>query len=447
MTRTATGVVALVGRVNVGKSALFNRLTRSQDALVVDRPGVTRDRQYGFANLGARHCAVVDTGGLAGDDATIDDQAAMQVDIALDEADAVVFVVDARVGLTADDQVIADRLRRSRLPVLVIANKAEGMEPTMAAAEFHVFGLGAPLAISATHGDRFGVLADQLDAVLPSAVPASTDDNDNQPIRLAVVGRPNVGKSSLVNHLVGSERMLTQDQAGTTRDAVETQFERDGQYFTLVDTAGMRRRSQNADVLERLGTIKAMQAINTAEVVLVLIDAADGLTQQDVRLLGLAVERGRAVVIAVNKWDRLGKRDRERLHQTVVERLASFSFLPLCFISATTGDGIDVMFDALRAGSNAARADLSTAALTRVLGEATTAHAPPLVNGRRIKLRYAHQGGRMPPTIVVHGNQTDAVPAAYTRYLARCFREAFDLFGTVVEISYRTSNNPYADSR
>lgn len=446
MSDETLGVVALVGRANVGKSALFNRLTHSRDALVVDQPGVTRDRQYGYATIGGRRCILIDTGGLAGVDADIDTQAAAQVEVALAEADVAVFVADASAGLTSNDTIIADRLRCQPMATVVAVNKAEGLQPALAVSEFHELGLGEPVAISAKHGDRISVLGNRLASTLPTdEVPASdSDDAYDDAIRLAVIGRPNVGKSSLVNGLLGSERMLTQERAGTTRDAITTHFERAGRHYVLVDTAGMRRRPSKTDALERLGTVKAMQAVDAAEVVLVMLDADDDLTQQDVRLLGLAVERGRAVVIAANKWDRLDARARERLHQTLVERLGSFSFLPLCFISARTGQGVDNMLAAARAGQRAAGADLSTPALTRVLADATTAHAPPLVRGRRIKLRYAHQGGRNPPRIVVHGNQTGAVPAEYTRYLSRCFREAFDLFGTPIEVAYQTGENPYA---
>jgi len=444
MPRAGLGVVALVGRANVGKSALFNHLTRTRDALVVDQPGVTRDRQYGYATLDGRRCVVIDTGGLAGDDDDIDAMASIQVDTALAEADVVVFVVDARAGLTADDEIIADRLRRRHIRVILAANKAEGLQPSAAIAEFHALGLGEPLAISAVHGDRLRVFTNQVTALLPqSETNADTKAADNS-LQLAVVGRPNVGKSSLINRLLGSERMLTQNEPGTTRDAVKTPFERAGQRYTLIDTAGIRRRSKSSDTVERLGTVKSMQAIEAAEIVLVVLDAVDGLTHQDVRLLGLTVERGRPAVIVVNKWDRLDVRARQAIHRELVDRLTRFSFLPLCFISAQNGYGINNMFDAVHAGYKAATADLSTAQLTRVLEEATTEHAPPLINGRRIKLRYAHQGGRKPPTIVVHGNQTGAVPAVYTRYLCRRFREAFDLFGTPINMIYRTGSNPYA---
>ncbi|MGB7756665.1 MAG: ribosome biogenesis GTPase Der [Salinisphaera sp.] len=437
-------VIALVGRPNVGKSTLFNRLTRSRDALVADQPGVTRDRQYGYAVHAGRRFIVVDTGGIGQDDEDIDTRALAQTDAALEEADAVLLVVDYRQGLMAGDEAIADRLRRNGQPVFVVVNKSEGQAGVTANAEFHALGLGEPWAISAAHGDRVNLLLEQLFADLPeprAAVRAHRPDA----IRIALLGRPNAGKSTLVNRLVGDERMLTQDAPGTTRDAVASEFFFDDKPYVIVDTAGVRRRSRVDDGIEKLSVIKAMQAAEQAQVVVLMLDARAGLSTQDIRLLNLAVERGRAAVIVLNKWDGLSQDERAKLHAKVVERMGAFDYLPLLFVSALHGSGLRDLMEAIQASYAASFAELSTPQVSRALEEAVEAHAPPAIHGRRIKLRFAHQGGRNPPKIVIHGNQTQRLSAEYKRYLERRFREHFNLFGTPIHLVFKNSDNPYAD--
>ncbi|MDA3920692.1 MAG: ribosome biogenesis GTPase Der [Salinisphaera sp.] len=436
-------VIALVGRPNVGKSTLFNRLTRSHDALVADQPGVTRDRHYGYGAHSARRFIVVDTGGIGQDDEDIDTRALAQTEAALDEADAVLFVVDYRQGLMAGDQAIATRLRRNGQPVYVVVNKSEGQQGVSAVAEFHALGMGEPWAISAEHGDRITLMLDHVFALLPEPR-ATVRAHHPDAVRLALLGRPNAGKSTLVNRLVGEARMLTQDAPGTTRDAVASEFSFDDKPYVIVDTAGVRRRARVNDMVEKISVVKAMQAAEQAEVVILMLDAASGLSVQDIRLLSLAVERGRAAVIAVNKWDGLTEEHRVKLHAKLVERIGVFDYLPLLFISALHGSGLRELMEAIQASRKASMADMSTPQLSRALESAVEAHAPPAIHGRRIKLRYAHQGGHNPPRIVIHGNQTQRLSAEYKRYLVRRFREQFNLFGTPIQLVFKNSDNPYA---
>lgn len=436
-------VIALVGRPNVGKSTLFNRLTRSRDALVADQPGVTRDRQYGYAHHAGRRFIVVDTGGIGQDDEDIDTRALAQTDAALEEADAVLLVVDYRQGLMAGDATIADRLRRNGQPVTVVVNKSEGQANVSANAEFHALGMGEPWAISAEHGDRVNLLLEQVFADL-SEPRAAVRAHRPDAIRIALLGRPNAGKSTLVNRLVGDERMLTQDAPGTTRDAVASEFFFDDKPYVIVDTAGVRRRSKVDDGIEKLSVIKAMQAAEQAQVVVLMLDARAGLSTQDIRLLNLAIERGRAAVIVLNKWDGLSQDERAKLHAKVVERMGAFDYLPLLFVSALHGSGLRDLMEAIQASYAASFAELSTPQVSRALEEAVEAHAPPAIHGRRIKLRFAHQGGRNPPKIVIHGNQTQRLSAEYKRYLVRRFREHFNLFGTPIQLVFKNSDNPYA---
>lgn len=435
-------VIALVGRPNVGKSTLFNRLTRTRDALVADQPGVTRDRHYGFAVHDGRRYIVIDTGGIGQDDEDIDTQAFAQTQAALEEADVVLLVTDSRQGLLAGDQIIAEQLRRLERPVHVVVNKSEGQVGVSATAEFHALALGEPWAISATHGDRINALLARVFETLPEPR-ADMSPYPPDAIRLALLGRPNAGKSTLVNRLVGETRMLTQDSPGTTRDAVASEFVFDDKPYVIVDTAGVRRRARIDDAVEKLSVVKAMQAAEAAQVVILMLDGASGLSVQDVRLLSLAVERGRAAVIAVNKWDGLSAKAREKLHAELVERIGAFNYLPLLFISALHGSGLRELIDAIRASHRAAFAELNTSQLSRELEQAVEAHAPPAIHGRRIKLRYAHQGGRNPPTIVIHGNQTQRLSDEYKRYLMRRFREKFNLFGTPIQLAFKNSDNPY----
>ena len=440
---TRSGMVALVGRPNVGKSTLFNRLTRSRDALVADQPGVTRDRHYGFAAHAGRRYIVIDTGGIGQDDEDIDSQAFAQTRAALDEADVVLFVVDSRQGLLAGDETIAEQLRRIEQPVHVIVNKSEGQTSANAVAEFHALALGDPWAVSATHGDRVALVLEHVFSNLPEPR-AQVLPHHRDAIRLALLGRPNAGKSTLVNRLLGETRMLTQNAPGTTRDAVASEFTFDDKPYVIVDTAGVRRRSRIDDPVEKVSVVKAMQAAEQAQVVIVMLDAASGLSAQDIRLLSLAIERGRAAVIAVNKWDGLPAKQREKLHAELVERIGAFDYLPLLFISALHGSGLRELLDAVQASHKAAFAEMTTNALSRTLEDAVEGHSPPAVHGRRIKLRYAHQGGRNPPTIVIHGNQTQRLSDEYKRYLMRRFREKFNLFGTPIHLVFKNSDNPYA---
>jgi len=435
-------VLALVGRPNVGKSTLFNRLTRSRDAIVHDVPGVTRDRHYGEGRAGERGFIAIDTGGFEPRAAEgIFVEMARQAEQAIAEADAVIFVVDARAGLTPADRDIAARLRRHK-NVWVAANKAEGMQPDTAAAEFHELGIGAPAAISGAHGEGVREL---VDAVL-SAFPEGTEDEppyERHP-RVAIVGRPNVGKSTLINALVGEERVIAFDQPGTTRDPIEVPFERAGRRYTLIDTAGVRRRGKTGTPVEFFSIVKALQAIEAASVAVLLVDAVDAITEQDAHVAGYILERGRAVVLAVNKWDLAGKEQRERVKGELRWKLGFLDFAEAHFISAKDAKGLGPLMRSVDGAHAAAMARLPTPKLTRALIAAIEKQAPPKRGLVRPKLRYAHQGGVNPPRIVIHGNALDRVPDSYKRYLVGYFRDAFKLVGTPLAIELRTGRNPYA---
>jgi GTP-binding protein len=439
-------VIALVGRPNVGKSTLFNALTRTRDALVADLPGLTRDRKYGYARTGPRACVVVDTGGLVEAAAGVERLMAGQTLKAVAEADQVLFMVDARAGCTPEDLHVAGILRRSGKPVLVVANKAESLDPDLAGADFHQLGFGAPVAIAASHGEGLTSLMEQALAALPVPEESATEA-DADGIRVAVVGRPNVGKSTLINRLLGEERLLTFDEPGTTRDAVRVPFERDGQRYTLIDTAGVRRRARVSEAVEKFSIVKTLQAIEDAHVVVGVLDAHESVAEQDASLLGLVAERGRALVVAVNKWDGIPPDQRTAIRDGLDLRLPFLAFASIVFISARHGTGVGDLVTAVRSAYDAAMRELPTKELTRALEQAVAAHQPPLVRGRRIKLRYAHQGGRNPPVVVIHGNQTQHVPDAYRRYLENYFRKVFRLEGTPMRIEFRTDENPYAGRR
>jgi GTP-binding protein len=439
-------IVAIVGRPNVGKSTLFNALTRTRDAIVADVPGVTRDRQYGYARFSARPCVLIDTGGLLEHPQGLEGQIRRQTERAIQEADALIFVADARSGLTSQDEFIARELRRAGKPIVCALNKAEGLEADLAAAEFHRLGLGEPVTIAAAHGDGTRELLDQVLALLPTEraeASGALEQAADEAIRVAVIGRPNVGKSTLVNRLIGEERVIASDQPGTTRDSILVPFERDGRHFLLVDTAGVRRRGRVEDAVERASVAKTLQAIAEAHVVIQVLDAHDAVAEQDASVLGLALERGRVLLIAVNKWDGIAHEQRQQIRDQLQLKLDFVPFAPVHFISARHGTGVgELMADVIR-GYSASMRELPTGELNRTLERALEAHQPPLVRGRRIKLRYAHQGGRNPPRIVIHGNQTASVPEAYRRYLANVFRERFDLYATPVAIEFRTDLNPY----
>jgi GTPase len=440
-------VVALVGRPNVGKSTLFNFLTRTRDALVADLPGLTRDRQYGFGRVGPVPYIVVDTGGLTGQPDELDGLMARQTLKALDEADVVLFMVDAREGLTGSDEQVADMLRRRGRPVTLVVNKAEGQAAAIVVAEFHRLGIGEPAVISSAHGDNVRALMDDVLAPFPGTDASDAPERAEDSTRVAVIGRPNVGKSTLINRMIGQERLVAFDQPGTTRDAVEVPFERDGHRYLLVDTAGVRRRSRVEEAIEKFSIIKTLGAIDAASVVIAVLDARDGVTDQDATLLGLAADRGRAMVIAVNKWDGLPTDQRDAVRRQLELKLPFVDYAPVQFISALHGTGVGDLFGLIESSHAAAHRDLPTPELTRTLQDAVTAHQPPISRGRRIKLRYAHQGGRNPPVIVVHGSQAELLPDPYRRYLANIFRKTFRLQGTPVRIELRSGDNPYAGRR
>ena len=436
-------VIALVGRPNVGKSTLFNRLTRTRDALVADLPGLTRDRQYGDGRLGDRPYIVVDTGGLGGESRDLEGLMARQAWQAVDEADLVLLLVDARDGLTVSDEAIADALRRAGKQVLLVANKIDGVDSDTALAEFHALGLGNPLPLSAAHGRGINALVDAAMQRLPSVESAQDSLPDDGRIRVAVAGRPNVGKSTLINRMLGEERVLSYDLPGTTRDSIFIPFERDEQAYTLIDTAGVRRRARVREAVEKFSVIKTLQAIDAAHVVVLVLDAQQEIGEQDASLAGYIADKGRALVVVVNKWDGLDAHARRQIREQLDRRLPFLDFAETLYISALHGTGVGELFPLIRAAYTAAMQELPTPLLTDLLEQAVQKHQPPLVHGRRIKLRYAHQGGRNPPVIVIHGNQTERVPASYRRYLAGFFSTALQLSGTPVRIEFRTGANPY----
>lgn len=441
-------VIALVGRPNVGKSTLFNVLTRTRDALVADVPGVTRDRQYGYGQSAGRRFILIDTGGLVETPRGIEQPMALQTLKAIEEAERIVFVVDGREGLTPSDRFVAEVLRKSGKRAVLAVNKSEGRDEDIAVADFHSLGLGELRAVSAAHSQGVEEL---IDAVLADVTP---DDADAPPpadadggIRVCVVGRPNVGKSTLINRLLGEDRLIAFDQPGTTRDTILVPFERDGRRFTLIDTAGVRRRARVEEGVERFSVIKTLQAVDTAHVVIGVLDARDSVADQDATLLGIVAERGRALVLAVNKWDHVPTEQRAEIRSQLDERLRFLDFAPVHFISALHGSGVGELMLSVQSAYDAAMRTLPTPELTRVLEAAMEQHQPPLVRGRRIKLRYAHQGGRNPPLIVVHGTQAERTPDDYRRYLSNCFRKAFDLAGTPVKVEFRSESNPFAGRR
>ncbi|MEZ5565370.1 MAG: ribosome biogenesis GTPase Der [Gammaproteobacteria bacterium] len=448
-------VLALVGRPNVGKSTLFNVLTGTRDALVADFPGLTRDRLYGYATLVGQQFIVIDTGGLGAnidaDNTGLKALIERQVAYAISEADVVVLLVEAAPGPLPDDHAIVERLRKSGKPVVLAINKAEGREPLQLAAAFYELGLGEPLAISALKGDRLGALGSRIKDRLPKSEPQSTPESGLAPIedearpaltgtRLAVIGRPNVGKSTLINRYLGEERLLTSDEAGTTRDSIQVAFRHADRDFVLWDTAGIRRKARVDEMIERFSIVKSLQALEEADAVLVLLDARTGVTEQDVSLIGLALERGRALTIGINKWDRLPSDQRAQVRSDLDRRLPFLDFADVHFISALHGTAIYDLLESGRRAANAAVRELPTPVLNRMLKDAVQAYPTPVAHNRRIKLTYAHQGGRRPPLIVIHGNQTDALPDNYRRYLVGFFRKAFRLQGTPIRLELRTGN-------
>ena len=440
-------VLALVGAPNVGKSTLFNCLTRTRDALVADLPGLTRDRQYGVGKVGSRSYLVMDTGGLTGEGRGLEGLIAQQVWQALQDADAILLLLDGRQGMGAADQDIATQLRRLGKPLYPVVNKTEHMDLDIATAEFHSLGLGRPYAISATHNRGIQDLVDRVLEDLPLIAPDTDTLVQEDAIRLAVIGRPNVGKSTLVNRLLGEERVLAFDQPGTTRDSIAIPFEKDGQRYILIDTAGVRRRARVSDHIEKFSVIKTLQAIEQSHVVIMMVDARQGVGEQDATLLGHVLDSGRALVLAINKWDRLQREIRDQVRRDLDRKLVFLDFAKPYFISALHGSRVMDVLGAVDKAYKAATRKLSTPELTRILEQAVTHHRPPLVHGHTVKLRYAHQGGQNPPLIVIHGNRTEHVPESYRRYLVNVYRQALKLQGTPVRIVFKSGENPYTSSK
>ena len=440
--------IALVGRPNVGKSTLFNRLTKTRNALVADYPGLTRDRHYGRARAGDRDYIVVDTGGFEPAGSGVYPAMAQQAQAAIAESDVVIFIVDARAGIAPQDGAIADLLRRSGRPVVLAVNKAEGLEPERAVADFHELGLGAPLAVSAAHGENVRGLIDEALARAPIAAKevATPQDSVGARIKVAIVGRPNVGKSTLANALLGEERLVTFDEPGTTRDAIYVDFDRGDRNYTLIDTAGVRRRGKVLESVEKFSVIKTLQAIEDANVVILLLDALDGISEQDAHLAGHVLEAGRAVVVGINKWDGLPQERRDEVKRDLERKVSFLSFAQHHFISAKERRGVEALLDSVDRAYAAAMAKLSTPRLTRTLQSAVERQQPPRAGLVRPKMRYAHQGGMNPPLVIVHGSALKHVPDTYRRYLERFFADAFQLRGTPLRIQFKSGVNPYADT-
>ena len=437
--------LVLVGRPNVGKSTLYNRLTKSRDAIVANVPGLTRDRHYGQGKIGTRPFLVVDTGGLepAAKQGILPEMAKQTLQ-AVAEGDRILFLVDAREGLTATDRMIAGHLRQCGRPIYVVANKAEGMIPALAASEFHELGLGEPLTIAAAHGEGVN---DLVELVLAGAPDLATPEQQDAHPKIAIVGRPNVGKSTLVNALLGEERLIVFEEPGTTRDSIYVDFERHGKRYTLIDTAGLRKRGKVVETVEKFSMLKTLQAVADANVAVLVLDAQNQITEQDAHIAGIILDAGRALVVALNKWDGLGRDEREQVKRDMAWKLKFLDFAPIHTISAREGQGLAALMKAVDAAYAAAMAKLPTPKLTRVLINAVTRQQPPRSGLIRPKLRYAHQGGCNPPRIVVHGNALEAVPDSYWRYLERVFREAFKLQGTPLKLEFKRGRNPYAGKK
>ena len=452
-------VVALVGRPNVGKSTLFNRLTNTRDALVADYPGLTRDRKYGQAKFEKRQFIVVDTGGITGDEEGIDAEMAQQSLLAIEEADVVLFLVDARAGMLPADQGIADHLRRINKKVFVVANKVDGIDGDSESAEFYSLGLGDIKQIAAAHGRGVSQLlqdalkpleSDFPDMEIVDEEPEEEEDAETQrqrlqelPIKLAIVGKPNVGKSTLTNRILGEERVVVFDMPGTTRDSVYIPMERDEREYILIDTAGVRKRKKISEAVEKFSIVKTLQAIEEANVVLLVIDAREGITDQDLSLLGFVLNSGRSLVVAVNKWDGLSTDVKDDIKREMDRRLGFIDFARIHFISALHGSGVGNLFESVQEAYMSATKRINTALLTQIMEMAQDDHQPPLVRGRRVKMKYAHAGGYNPPVIVIHGNQVDDLPSSYKRFLMNYFRKALEIMGTPIKIEFREGNNPF----
>lgn len=437
-------VIALVGRPNVGKSTLFNRITKTQDALVADFPGLTRDRQYGEAQYNDKAFIVVDTGGIGVDDIAVDNLMSKQSTIALQEADAVLFIVDCRSGLTGIDENIANNLRKLGKKVHLVVNKAEHIDDDIACADFQSLGITDIHSISAAHGSGINSL---LEIILMPFSSELEEPIQEDAIKIAFAGRPNVGKSTLINRILGEERVVVYDMPGTTRDSISIPFQRDEQNYVLIDTAGVRRKSRVGEKIEKFSVIKTLQAIKEANVCLQVLDAQEGITDQDMNLLGFIIESGKALVIALNKWDGLDNEHKERVKVEIERRLHFASFAKIRFISALHGSGVGGLFKDINEAYASATQSFSTPKLTRLLQDISIKHTPPCVNGRRIKLRYAHIGGHNPPVVVIHGNQLNSLPESYKRYLNNEFIKHLGLVGTPLKIEFRGGDNPFAEKK
>jgi len=473
-------VIALVGRPNVGKSTLFNVLTKSRDALVADYPGLTRDRKYGRFDFESSTFIIIDTGGLSGESEEIDSHMAKQTRYAIEESDIVLFMVDGRAGLTPADQVIAESLRRTGKQVNLIVNKTDGLDSRSVSSEFYSLGLGEPICIAssqnrgiqsmlatvlkqygAKHGvldatDETGLEGEQEETSIAENVDVSEEDSGeedreaaaDESIKVAIIGRPNVGKSTLVNRFLGEERVIVFDMPGTTRDSVFIPFERDGKKYTFIDTAGVRRKRAVHEAIEKFSIIKSMQAIERANVVIMMIDARTEISDQDLHLIGYVLEAGRALILAINKWDGMDDYQKQLIHKGLDKQLPFVRFAETFFISALHGSGVGKLYEAIDRAYASATQKFSTSDLTRLLEKAVQSHQPPMVNGHRIKLRYAHQGGMNPPRIIIHGNQVNKVPAAYQRYLTNFFRNELHSVGTPIKIEFKGSDsNPYVSNK
>ncbi|GLS89775.1 GTPase Der [Psychromonas marina] len=464
-------VIALVGRPNVGKSTLFNRLTRTRDALVADFPGLTRDRKYGQAKIDEDEFIVIDTGGITGDEEGLDAVMAGQSLLAIDEADAVLFMVDARVGMMVADQAIAEHLRKQEKKVFLVANKTDGIDADSACAEFYGLGLGEVYHIAAAHGKGVRQMIDTaLDGFFEPTVESDEDDDEFElgqeyieddeekllkeqerlaalPIKLAIIGKPNVGKSTLTNRILGEERVVVYDQPGTTRDSIYIPMTRDDREYVLIDTAGVRKRKKVNETVEKFSVIKTLKAIEDSNTVLLVIDARDGIAEQDLCLLGYTLNAGRSLVIAVNKWDGMTDYDKERVKSELDRRLGFIDFAKIHFISALHGTGVGHLYESVEEAYDSSTKRISTSMLTRIMTMATDDHNPPMVQNRRVKLRYAHAGGYNPPLIVIHGNQVKKLPDSYKRYLMNYFRRSLQIMGTPIRIEFREGSNPFEGRR
>ncbi len=432
-------VVAIVGRPNVGKSTLFNRLTRTRDAIISAYPGMTRDRKFGDVHLENRHFIIVDTGGITDETDDVGKLITQQALHAIEDADKIIFLIDGRAGLTSEDRMIAKDLRRIGKPLTLAVNKTEGLDPSISTAEAHELGLGTPIAIAAVHGTGISTL---LTALFPEAN-ETANENETGGIRLAIIGQPNVGKSTLTNRMLGEERVIVHDSPGTTRDSIFIPLERFDKQYTLIDTAGVRRRKNVSEEPEKFSVVKTLQAIENCNVVLYVVDARRGVTDHDLKLLGFVLECGKALVIAINKWDGMTEEARNQAKATIDRHLDFVQFARIHYISALHGSGVGNLFDSVNEAYESATKKLSTPQLSRLLQLAQETHQPPLVHGRRVKLRYAHPGGYNPPCIVIHGNQLHALPESYRKFLEHFYQKKLNLHGTPVLIEFRTNENPY----